>query len=536
MCGAPSMVSFSSMYWMISLICFGVVAEALEGRGDGLIDDLQHAAADELLVLDQRDVGLDAGGVAIHHEGDGAGGREDGDLGVAVAVLLAEGVGLVPHLGGGVGQIGRQRAGVDAVGGAAVLVDHAQEGLAVDGVAFERTDLRGDARGLRVRLAGEDRGDGGGVVAAVFAVVGDAAGHQQRAEVGVADAERAEGVRVLLDRLRRIRGVIDGDLLRGDDDAQRGAVGLDVEAGVLVVEAHQVQRGQVAGRVVEEHVLRARVRGVDAGRVRAGMPVVDGGVELHAGIAAEVGRLGHLAHQLAGLERAHDLLRLGDRPGLPVEVLLVRVHEVVGDAHGVVGVLELHGVVRAAGGVEGAVVAGIDQGPGLLLFFLLRLDEVDDVGMVGVEDDHLGGAAGLAAALDDAGEAVVALHEGDRTRGGAAAGQELSRGADAGEIRSRAAAVLEEHPLGLGQAEDGVHGVVDGVDEARRALRMRLDADVEPDRRVEGGHLVEKDVRELVAERIAIGFGGEVAAFASPAGDGADDAADELAHGGLAIG
>ena len=126
----------------------GVVAEALEGGRYGVVDDLQHAAADKLLVLDESDVGLDAGGVAIHHEGDRAGRREDGDLRVAIAVLLAEGVGLVPDLAGGVGEIGRQRADVEAVGAAAMLVDDAQERLFIDGVAGERSELFGDARGL----------------------------------------------------------------------------------------------------------------------------------------------------------------------------------------------------------------------------------------------------------------------------------------------------------------------------------------------------------------------------------------------------
>jgi hypothetical protein len=46
---------------------------------------LRHAAAGEQFIFDQRDVRLDAGGVAIHEEGDGAGGGQDGDLGVAVA-------------------------------------------------------------------------------------------------------------------------------------------------------------------------------------------------------------------------------------------------------------------------------------------------------------------------------------------------------------------------------------------------------------------------------------------------------------------
>jgi hypothetical protein len=43
----------------------------------------------------------------------------------------------------------------------------------------------------------------------------------------------------------------------------------------------------------------------------------------------------------------------------------------------------------------------------------LAVDELEDVGVLGVEDDHLRGAAGLAARLDDAGEGVEALHEAD---------------------------------------------------------------------------------------------------------------------------
>ena len=74
------------------------VAELEERRGDGVVDDLDHAAADELLVLDEREVGLDAGGVAVHHEADGAGGSEHGDLGVAVAVTFRRGRGPGPSV------------------------------------------------------------------------------------------------------------------------------------------------------------------------------------------------------------------------------------------------------------------------------------------------------------------------------------------------------------------------------------------------------------------------------------------------------
>ena len=67
-----------------------VVAERAQRLGHGAVDDLEIAAAGELLELDQGEVGLDAGRVAIHDEADRAGRGDDRDLRVAIAVLLAE--------------------------------------------------------------------------------------------------------------------------------------------------------------------------------------------------------------------------------------------------------------------------------------------------------------------------------------------------------------------------------------------------------------------------------------------------------------
>ena len=68
----------------------GRVAEPHQRLRNGVVDDLDHAAADQPLLLHQREIGLDAGGVAIHHEADGAGGREHGNLRILVAVLFAQ--------------------------------------------------------------------------------------------------------------------------------------------------------------------------------------------------------------------------------------------------------------------------------------------------------------------------------------------------------------------------------------------------------------------------------------------------------------
>ena len=264
----------------------------------------------------------------------------------------------------------------------------------------------------------------------------------------------------------------------------------------------QVDAREVARRVVEVHVLRARVARVDAARVRRGVPAVDRGVELHARVGALPRRLRDLAHEVAGLHRL-DRLAGRDRLEVPVAVVDDGLHELVGDAHRVVRVLVLDRVAVLA--VEVHVEAGVAQRARLALLDRLAPDEVLDVGVVDVEDDHLGGAARLAARLDRAGRRVGAAHEAHRARRGAAALQVLLRRADPRQVDARARTALEDGPLFPVPVEDRVHRVVDREDEARRRLlRHALHADVEPHRRVERGALVHEHVLELVAERLGL--------------------------------
>ena len=65
------------------------------------------------------------------------------------------------------------------------------------------------------------------------------------------------------------------------------------------------------------------LRAVDAAGVGGGVPAVDGGVELHAGVGALPGRLGDLAEQVAGLDRLDDLAG-GDGLQVPVGVVDAR--------------------------------------------------------------------------------------------------------------------------------------------------------------------------------------------------------------------
>src|SRR3712207_9382330 len=76
-------------------------------------------------------------------------------------------------------------------------------------------------------------------------------------------AELAVGLRVPLDLGRRVRRVADEDLLREEHHVDRVLEGLDVELAVLAAELHQVERGEVAGAVVdrsEEHTSELQSR------------------------------------------------------------------------------------------------------------------------------------------------------------------------------------------------------------------------------------------------------------------------------------
>ena len=155
-----------------------VVAERAQGLGHGAVDDLEIAAAGELLELDQREVGLDAGGVAIHDQTDGAGRRDHRDLGVAIAVLFAEGQGVAPGGARGGAEVRPIRAGLGelavvergrrdrellvspglAVGGALMIADDAQHRFRIVSMAGEGAALGGDLGRSRIGASGEDRG------------------------------------------------------------------------------------------------------------------------------------------------------------------------------------------------------------------------------------------------------------------------------------------------------------------------------------------------------------------------------------------
>ena len=91
---------------------------------------------------------------------------------------------------------------------------------------------------------------------------------------------------------------------------------VDVERAVGLLELHQVERGEIAGGVVEEEIFRAGIGRVLPVGALAGVPAVDGVVELHAGIAANPGAFGDFAEEV--------LAPSSSRSGLPSRTVLVQ--------------------------------------------------------------------------------------------------------------------------------------------------------------------------------------------------------------------
>ena len=204
--GAPTIVSVLVEVGLDLLDLLVGVAERLQRQRHGAVDDRHLPAADELLELDQREVGLDAGRVAVHQEARScrwARAPSPARCGSRAPRRASTASSQERRAAASSSLVGAGRVG-DRVGRVAVHAHDRVVRLAVLRVALVRAERRRDSRRLAVAAAGHQRGDRRGGAAARVGVVGHAVGHQVGAEVGVAEAELAEGARVVADLLGRV--------------------------------------------------------------------------------------------------------------------------------------------------------------------------------------------------------------------------------------------------------------------------------------------------------------------------------------------
>src|SRR3954469_5879108 len=159
----------------------------------------------------------------------------------------------------------------------------------------------------------------------------------------------------------------------------------------------------------------------------ARVPLLDRAVVLHAGIAANPGSFRNFVQQRGGVF-LFQRFAAGDSARPPFFARKRGVHEFIRSAHGKIFVLIHHAAVSIA--VVGAVVALLDQRPGLLLFALFAIDEFFNVAVPIFQRVHLGRATSLATGFHDVGDLVVNFQERQRTTRTAAAAQFFFAGTD----------------------------------------------------------------------------------------------------------
>ena len=129
---------------MIALDLARVVAPVAQRAGHGPVYDLEHSATHQLLVLDQRDVGLNSRRVAVHHERNRPGRCNDCDLGVAITMLTAELESFGPRALRLGMQVGRYAFARNFFAEFFVQPDHFKKRRAIAFKLGERPDARGD--------------------------------------------------------------------------------------------------------------------------------------------------------------------------------------------------------------------------------------------------------------------------------------------------------------------------------------------------------------------------------------------------------
>ena len=115
-------------------------------------------------------------------------------------------------------------------------------------------------------------------------------------------------------------------------------------AGSLINKMNQVKTGEIAGRIVKEHVFRTWITCIDTPAFRAGVPFVDGSIELQTGIRAFPGTEQNFFPKVAGIDCFCNFARCA-LTQLPEIVVFNRLHELVGHTDGIVGILAANSMV-----------------------------------------------------------------------------------------------------------------------------------------------------------------------------------------------
>ena len=174
---------------------------------------------------------------------------------------------------------------------------------------------------------------------ALIAVIRNAHLHQQSTQISVTETKRSEVVAQLSHFFRRELSHQDRNFENNRPQPNRVLVPFNIKHSVLlIVQSRQVNRSEITGGVIQEHVLRTRVRSIDATMSRTGVPLVNRGVVLQTRVRTVPSRLANISPKLLSSNGPHRLA-VGSRHQIPISIILDRIKELIGHPNRVVAVL-----------------------------------------------------------------------------------------------------------------------------------------------------------------------------------------------------
>ena len=227
-----------------------------------------------------------------------------------------------------------------------MIANDTQHVMAVFVKAFEGSVFRRKQRARCIRAASQNCAESSANGATFIAVVRRSRLHQHGAEIGITQSKRAILPREFGDFLRWETGHQHRNFQDHRPEVNCMFVACNVEVSrARIIELQQIDRRQIARRVVEEHVFTARITRIDSSAFWARVPSIDCRIELDTRVCTVPCSFVDLSPKFSRIERLRNFA-IGTANEIPISVGVYGVHELVAESYGVVGILTAHGVIR----------------------------------------------------------------------------------------------------------------------------------------------------------------------------------------------
>ena len=310
---------------------FGSITKRFQRKRYCSVHYMKRTTPRQLFEFNQGNVRFDSGRIAIHHETDRSGWGQYGRLSVTIAVFRTNGQYIVPKFLRGALQITRRI--FDMIDLFPVHFHDFVHRFAIRFERLERAFDRGQFGTRTTRRSLKQRGYGTAQAAGFVRIVRKTQTHEQATQIGITQTEWTILVTVLGNFLNRITGVIDQNFLRNKNNAARRDERVIIEISSFTAESHQIDTGQIARRIIKEHVLTARIGRVDSPGFRTRVPTVDRRIILKARIPASPSCFRNLVENFPRLIYRTFERRIGYPMRGPRLVFFDRGHEIVCDTN-----------------------------------------------------------------------------------------------------------------------------------------------------------------------------------------------------------